>query len=124
MSVSKWRYAPERCDGKPCTGDCDACPLPAKDDEEEMKASSKVERTVFLDKCMVNQIVNWFLITIFDERNKTYFDTIKSIASQTDPMSRDLGLLVFTREAVDYLYKRYREEDSRERESWEADEEC
>lgn len=25
MSVSKWAYAPEKCDGKPCVGDCDMC---------------------------------------------------------------------------------------------------
>lgn len=25
MSVSKWAYIPERCDGEPCPGDCDVC---------------------------------------------------------------------------------------------------
>ena len=25
MSVSKWAYAPEKCDGEPCAGDCDMC---------------------------------------------------------------------------------------------------
>lgn len=26
MSVSKWAYNPEMCDGEPCPGDCDFCP--------------------------------------------------------------------------------------------------
>lgn len=26
MSVSKWAYSPERCDGEVCVGDCDLCP--------------------------------------------------------------------------------------------------
>lgn len=25
MSVSKWDYSPEKCDGRPCPGDCDKC---------------------------------------------------------------------------------------------------
>lgn len=25
MSVSKWAYTPEKCDGQPCVGDCDMC---------------------------------------------------------------------------------------------------
>lgn len=25
MSVKKWAYDPERCDGTPCPGDCDKC---------------------------------------------------------------------------------------------------
>ena len=25
MSASKWAYSPEKCDGKPCPGDCDEC---------------------------------------------------------------------------------------------------
>ena len=80
----------------------------------DMKESDKVERTVFLDKYMVIQIVSWFLITLFDKRNKTYFDTIKTFAQQTDPISRELGLITHTSEAVNYLYKRYREEDDDE----------
>lgn len=26
MSMSKWAYVPERCDGDLCYGDCDYCP--------------------------------------------------------------------------------------------------
>ena len=26
MSVSKWAYTPEKCDGDICVGDCDFCP--------------------------------------------------------------------------------------------------
>lgn len=25
MSVSKWAYEPEKCNGKPCVGECDIC---------------------------------------------------------------------------------------------------
>ena len=25
MSVSKWAYEPDRCDGRYCTGNCDWC---------------------------------------------------------------------------------------------------
>lgn len=32
MSVSKWAYEPDKCDGEPCVGDCDLCNK-AKDDE-------------------------------------------------------------------------------------------
>lgn len=32
MSVDKWAYDPKKCDGQPCVGDCDKCPL--KEDED------------------------------------------------------------------------------------------
>lgn len=35
MSVSKWAYDPDKCDGDFCPGDCDDCP---KGDEDEYKA--------------------------------------------------------------------------------------
>ena len=39
MSVSKWAYEAEKCDGQPCVGDCDnGCPLAREwwmDDEDE-----------------------------------------------------------------------------------------
>lgn len=36
MSVSKWAYEPNKCDGKPCVGDCDCgCPLAREMNEEE-----------------------------------------------------------------------------------------
>ena len=35
MSVSKWAYTPEKCDGKPCCGDCDYCPLKYEDESED-----------------------------------------------------------------------------------------
>lgn len=30
MSVSKWAYDPEYCDGEPCVGDCDICNIAEK----------------------------------------------------------------------------------------------
>ena len=38
MSVSRWRYNPDRCDGRPCCGDCDEC------GEEERMIPIKIER--------------------------------------------------------------------------------
>ena len=35
MSVSKWAYSPEKCDGDFCPGDCDLC---SKAEEEEEDA--------------------------------------------------------------------------------------
>ena len=35
MSVSKWRYNPEICDGDYCPGDCDNCPKGGQDAEDE-----------------------------------------------------------------------------------------
>lgn len=35
MSVSKWAYDPERCDGDYCPGDCDNCSKWMDDEEEE-----------------------------------------------------------------------------------------
>ena len=34
MSVSLWRWS-EKCEGKPCCGDCDFCE--EEDDEEELR---------------------------------------------------------------------------------------
>ena len=33
MSVSKWAYRQDKCDGKPCCGECDLCDHPPEDDE-------------------------------------------------------------------------------------------
>ena len=35
MSISKWAYTPEKCDGKPCYGDCDYCPLKYEDEVKQ-----------------------------------------------------------------------------------------
>ena len=38
MSVSKWAYSPDKCDGEFCPGDCDSCPKafwPEESDEED-----------------------------------------------------------------------------------------
>lgn len=34
MSISKWGYNPEKCDGDFCCGDCDFCPKAYEEDEE------------------------------------------------------------------------------------------
>lgn len=35
MSVSKWAYEPEKCDGMPCAGDCDLCEYAEPWEDEE-----------------------------------------------------------------------------------------
>ena len=35
MSVSKWAYSPDKCDGDFCPGDCDECGKAEDDDETE-----------------------------------------------------------------------------------------
>lgn len=35
MSVSLWTYDPEKCDCKPCCGDCDLCGKAEEEEEEE-----------------------------------------------------------------------------------------
>lgn len=44
MSVDKWAYNPETCEGRACPGDCDHCDIPknpekygAQEDEDEEK---------------------------------------------------------------------------------------
>ena len=34
MSISKWSYTPEKCDGRPCIGDCDICQIACDNDCE------------------------------------------------------------------------------------------
>ena len=48
MSVSKWAYIPEVCDGDICVGDCDKCSKAMQIDEiiDELEAI----RTVYSDK--------------------------------------------------------------------------
>lgn len=36
MSVSKWAYSPEKCDGDLCVGDCDLCGKAYENDDEEL----------------------------------------------------------------------------------------
>ena len=35
MSVSRWAYEPEKCDGDFCCGDCDFCPKAEEEEDEE-----------------------------------------------------------------------------------------
>ena len=34
MSVRLWNYEPEKCEGRPCPGDCDKCK--EEDDDERL----------------------------------------------------------------------------------------
>ena len=35
MSVSKWAYEPEKCDGDICVGECDLCPKAHEEESED-----------------------------------------------------------------------------------------
>ena len=35
MSVSKWAYKPEKCDGDICVGECDLCPKAYEEESED-----------------------------------------------------------------------------------------
>lgn len=35
MSVSKWNYEPQKCDGDFCVGDCDLCNKETEEEEED-----------------------------------------------------------------------------------------
>lgn len=35
MSVDKWAYIPEKCDGALCVGDCDCCVLKDEGSEDD-----------------------------------------------------------------------------------------
>ena len=42
MSVSKWAYSPEKCDGDFCIGDCDLCNKTEDKDDEVFKTQKNV----------------------------------------------------------------------------------
>ena len=49
MSVSKWAYTPEKCDGGYCYGDCDNCP---KANEDEIGDNShKITNRELIEHC-------------------------------------------------------------------------
>ena len=48
MSVSKWAYTPEKCDGDYCYGDCDNCPKANEDEEDD---SRKVTNRELIERC-------------------------------------------------------------------------
>ena len=56
MSVSKWAYNPEVCDGEPCVGECDIC---GKIDVALARGDRIIEQAIVLraiDKFMVKQM--------------------------------------------------------------------
>ena len=77
-----------------------------------MDDTKRVERTVFLDKCMVNRIVAWFLITLFDEKNKDWESTLRSVVKNYKPA--DFPLYIVTSDVVDHLYEMYQEAERQE----------
>ena len=50
MSVSKWAYTPEKCDGRPCFGDCDKCSRAAMDEYELLSMHIDAINDIILNK--------------------------------------------------------------------------
>ena len=87
-----------------------------------MDYKERVERTVFLDKCMVSEILASFLIIMFDEDNKGFENKLRSMVKSNPPDKAGLGLIVLTLRVVDKLYEMYQERERREDESWDIEE--
>lgn len=55
MSVSKWAYTPEVCDGGGCPGDCDLCDKPkVMEDEDDM--TDYIKRDAVIDYLASNNM--------------------------------------------------------------------
>ena len=66
MSVSKWAYTPEVCDGGGCPGDCDLCDKP-KNMEDEDDMDDYIKRDAVID--------------YLDSNNMPWRDWVKDIPS-------------------------------------------
>lgn len=42
MSVSKWNYEPDKCDGHYCPGDCDLCSIEEEREEDESRSKDTI----------------------------------------------------------------------------------
>lgn len=43
MSVDKWSYDPDKCDGALCVGDCDYCEIWEEDKEQDMSKTEIIQ---------------------------------------------------------------------------------
>lgn len=43
MSVDKWAYDPEICEGRACPGDCDFCKIWKEDKEQDMSKTEIIQ---------------------------------------------------------------------------------
>ena len=46
MSVSKWAYSPDKCDGDYCPGECDLCSKKDEGEEEDARDESNWKTAV------------------------------------------------------------------------------
>ena len=74
MSVSKWAYSPEKCDGDYCPGDCDFCSKAAYDPNPVLL---HIE-TDNLDYDVNEEDVSWHWKRLDTYRSATYEELIKA----------------------------------------------
>ena len=88
-----------------------------------MKDSDKIERTVFLEKCMVYQIAQWFLMEVFE--NKELESHLRDVWRRCKGNAETAGLLFLplTHNLLDQLYYMYVKAEKEEEEELEAEEE-
>ena len=93
-----------------------------------MKDSDRVERTVFLDKYMVQKILTMFLMTIFMPENKDFKERLFKTAQGRGLKVKGLGdetetaVFMLLTYAVDSLYKLYcKMEETDEQDTGETD---
>ena len=86
-----------------------------------MKDSDKIERTVFLDKCMASQIASWFLMEIFE--NKELESHLRDIWRRCKGNVETAGLLFLplTHNLLDQLYYIYVKAEKEEEEELEEE---
>lgn len=80
MSVSKWAYSPEKCDGDYCVGDCDFCPK-ADDDGEEVT----VEDIVRSVRCKDCRYWSDTICERFEEERIMFMDDYCSYGERREP---------------------------------------
>lgn len=51
MSVDKWAYMPDKCNGEPCPGDCDLCAKAFGVNGMHVKICGIPHKVVFVDDC-------------------------------------------------------------------------
>ena len=81
MSVSKWAYSPEKCDGDFCPGDCDYCNKAWEDDDEDDYDPNPVLlhiETDNLDYDVNEEDVSWHWKRLNTYRSATYEELIKA----------------------------------------------
>lgn len=78
-----------------------------------MNDYDKVKGTEFDNVYMVGRILSWFLIMLFDDRNKDYENLLRSIVS-SNGSDAELALIPHIHQTVFHFYEMFREIERRE----------